>query len=299
LEGREVRIGAFELIEPVPELNEPYVLAVLSPWIDVNNVGTLTLSGLETQFKAKELARLARPGNFFDFTRYRPILYYEEGIRRVKIPNTTLSYAKREGGNDLLFLHLLEPHSLSEAYTDSVLRLLKTLKVKKYCLLGSMYDVVPHTRPLIVNGGAIGRETEIDLKRSEAQPSDYQGPTTFTVMITQRAPEFGIETIWFIVSLPQYVRLEEDFLGKVRLMEILNLLYNIPIDKKDFERASEQLNLINQKVEKTPELRNLLPQLETLYEVRIKRKEGEKMPKLSPEMEGALWEIIGKDFGEA
>jgi hypothetical protein len=299
LEGREVRIGAFELIEPIPELNEPYVLAVLSPWIDVNNVGTLTLSGLETQFKAKELARLARPGNFFDFTRYRPILYYEEGIRRVKIPNTTLSYAKREGGNDLLFLHLLEPHSLSEAYTDSVLRLLKTLKVKKYCLLGSMYDVVPHTRPLIVNGGAIGRETEIDLKRSEAQPSDYQGPTTFTVMITQRAPEFGIETIWFIVSLPQYVRLEEDFLGKVRLMEILNLLYNIPIDKKDFERASEQLNLINQKVEKTPELRNLLPQLETLYEVRIKRKEGEKMPKLSPEMEGALWEIIGKDFGEA
>ena len=294
-----MRIDAFELIEPVPELNEPYVLAVLSPWIDVNNVGTLTLSGLETQFRAKELARLARPGNFFDFTRYRPILYYEEGIRRVKIPNTTLSYAKREGGNDLLFLHLLEPHSLSEAYTDSVLRLLKTLKVKKYCLLGSMYDVVPHTRPLIVNGGAIGRETELDLKRSEAQPSDYQGPTTFTVMITQRAPEFGIETIWFIVSLPQYVRLEEDFLGKVRLMEILNLLYNIPIDKKDFEMASEQLNLINQKVEKTPELRNLLPQLETLYEVRIKRKEGEKMPKLSPEMEGALWEIIGKDFGEA
>jgi hypothetical protein len=294
-----VRIGAFELIEPIPELNEPYVFAVLSPWIDVNNVGTLTLSGLETQFKAKELAKLGKPGNFFDFTRYRPILYYEEGIRQVKIPNTTLSYAKRERGNDLLFLHLLEPHSLSEAYVDSVLRLFKALKVKKYCLLGSMYDVVPHTRPLIVNGGAIGRETALDLKRSEAQPSDYQGPTTITIMITQRAPEFGIETIWFIVSLPQYVRLEEDFLGKVRLMEILNLLYNIPIDKKDFERASEQLNLINQKVEKTPELRSLLPQLETLYEVRINRKEGERMPKLSPEMEGILWKIIGKDFGEA
>ena len=89
-----MRIGAFELIEPIPELNEPYVLAVLSPWIDVNNVGTLTLSGLETQFKAKELARLARPGNFFDFTRYRPILYYEEGIRRVKIPNRDCSEKK-------------------------------------------------------------------------------------------------------------------------------------------------------------------------------------------------------------
>ncbi|NIO04132.1 MAG: hypothetical protein GTN74_05815, partial [Proteobacteria bacterium] len=230
-----MRIGAFELNEPIPELKNPYVFATLRPWIDVNNVGSLILDGLETQFEAKELARLAKPGNFFDFTRYRPNLSYEEGIRRISIPNTTLRYAKRERGNDLLFLRLLEPHALAETYVDSVLRLLKTLKVKKYCLLGSMYDAVPHTRPLIVNGGAIGRETELDLKKAESQPSNYQGPTSITSLITQRAPEIGIETIWFIVSLPQYVVLEEDYLGKVRLMEILNLLYNIPIDKKDFE----------------------------------------------------------------
>jgi hypothetical protein len=280
-------------------LNEPYLFAILRPWIDVNNVGSLVLNELETQYRAKELARLAKPGHFFDFTRYRPTLYYEEGIRRVSIPNMTLRYAKREGGNDLLFLHLLEPHALSEVYIDSVLRLLKTLKVKKYILLGSMYDVVPHTRPLIINGGAIGRETQQDLKKSEAQPSHYQGPTSITTLITQRAPEFGIETIWFIVSLPQYVVLEEDYLGKVRLMEILNLLYNIPINKKDFERALEQRSLISQKLERTPELKNLLPQLETMYEVRIKTKEGERMPKLSSEIEEILWKITGKDLGKA
>jgi len=294
-----VRIGAFELNEPIPELNEPYVFTILRPWIDVNHVGSLILNGLETQFEAKELARLAKPGNFFDFTRYRPNIYYEEDIRQISIPNVTLSYAKREGENDLLFLHLLEPHALAEVYVDSVLRLLKILKVKKYCLLGSMYDVVPHTRPFIVNGGAIGKDTELDLKRSEAQPSHYQGPTSITTLIMQRAPEFGMETIWFIVSLPQYVALEEDYLGKVRLMEILNLLYHIPIDKKDFERAAEQRNLINQRVERTPELRNILPQLETLYEIRIKGKEGERMSKLSPEIEEMLWKIMGKDFGKA
>ncbi|MFB0505998.1 MAG: PAC2 family protein [Thermodesulfobacteriota bacterium] len=294
-----MRIGAFELDEPIPELQDPYVLATLRPWIDVNNVGSLTLNGLETQFEAKELARLAKPGNFFDFTRYRPNLYREEGVRRISIPNTTVRYAKRERGNDLLFLRLLEPHALAEVYVDSVLRLLKTLKVKKYCLLGSMYDAVPHTRPLIVNGGAIGRETELDLKKTESQPSDYQGPTSITSLITQRAPEIGIETIWFIVSLPQYVVSEEDYLGKVRLMEILNLLYNIPIDKRDFERAIEQRNSINQKVERTPELKNLIPQLETLYEVRIKRKGGERAPELSPEIEEMLWKIAGKDPGKA
>ena len=294
-----MRIGAFELNEPIPELNEPYVFAILRPWIDVNNVGSLTLNGLEGQFGAKELGRLARPGNFFDFTRYRPTLYLQEGIRRVNVPNATISYAKREGANDLLFLHLLEPHALAEVYVDSILRLLEALGVKKYCLLGSMYDAVPHTKPLIVHGGAMGREAEIELKKSGAQPSDYQGPTTITILITQKALQFGTEAIWFIVSLPQYVILEEDFLGKMRLMEILNLLYNIPIDRKDVERASEQLHLINQKVERTPELKSLLPQLETLYEVRMKRKEGEKIPKLSPEVEEMLWKIIGKNIGEA
>jgi predicted ATP-grasp superfamily ATP-dependent carboligase len=294
-----MKIGAFELKEPIPELKDPYAFAILRPWIDVNNVGSLTLNGLEAQFGAKELGRLARPGNFFDFTRYRPTLYFEEGIRRVSVSNATLSYAKREGANDLLFLHLLEPHALAEVYVDSILRLLEALGVKKYCLLGSMYDAVPHTKPLIVHGGAIGKEAEIELKKSGAQPSDYQGPTTITILITQRALQFGMEAIWFIVSLPQYVVLEEDFVGKMRLMEILNLLYNIPIDRKDVERASEQLHLINQKVERTPELKSLLPQLETLYEVRMKRKEGEKMPKLSSEVEEMLWKIIGKNIGEA
>ncbi len=294
-----MRIGAFEINDPIPDLNEPYVFAILHPWIDVNNVGSLTLNGLETQFGAKELGKLAKPGHFFDFTRYRPALYFDEGIRRVSIPNTTLRCAKREGGNDLLFLRLLEPHALAEIHVDSVLRLLKTFKVKKYCLLGSMSDVVPHTRPLIVNGGAIGIETVRDLKKSEAPPSHYQGPTSITTLITQRAPEVGTETIWFIVSLPQYVVLEEDYIGTVRLMEILNLLYNTPIDKKDYEKAAEQRGIINQKAEKTPELKKILPQLEAMYEIRIKREEGKKRPKLSPEGEEILWKITGKDLGKA
>jgi PAC2 family len=294
-----VRIGAFELSEPVPELNEPYAFAILRPWIDVNNVGTLVLNELEAQFEAKELARLAKPGHFFDFTRYRPTLHYEEGVRKVSVPNMTLRYARREGGNDLLFLHLLEPHALSEVYVDSVLKLLKRLGAKKYILLGSMYDVVPHTRPLIVNGGATGAEALQDLRKSGALQSTYEGPTTITFLISQKAPDLGIETISFIVSLPQYAVLEEDYLGKVSLMEILNLLYNIPIDKDDFERALEQRSLISQRVDATPALKGLLPQLEALYEERIKSREGESMPKLTSEMEELLWKTMGKDLGKA
>jgi hypothetical protein len=36
-----------------------------------------------------------------------------------------------------------------------------------------------------------------------------------------------------------------------------------------------------------------------MYEVRIKSKEGERMPKLSSDMEEILWKIMGKDLGKA
>jgi hypothetical protein len=294
-----MRIGAFELDEPIPELKDPYVLAVLWPWIDVNNVATSTLNELEVELGAKELGRLAKPGNFFDFTRYRPTMYYEGNVRRIKVPNTNLKYARREGENDLLFLRLLEPHSMSEIYVDSVLRLFETLKVKRYCLIGSMYDAVPHTKPLIATGGAIGKEAERDLKRTEAQRSSYQGPTSIMTLITQKVPEIGIESIWFIISLPQYVSLEEDYMGKARLMEILNLLYNTPIREEVVKKAIEQRALIDQKVERTGELKSLIPQLETLYELRVKETGGGGVTKLSTELEELLWKISGKDVGKA
>jgi hypothetical protein len=221
-----MRLGAFEIDEPLPKLKEPHAVAMLRPWVDVGSVGTLTLSWLEEQFQAKHLAGLARPGNFFDFTRYRPTLYREEGRRRVTIPNTYVTCAKRRRGNDFLFLHLLEPHMLGEAYVDSVLRLLTRFGVKRYCLLGSMYDAVPHTRPLLVTGTAAEKGVGQDLERLGIKPSDYEGPTTFAFLITQRAPEMGIEPMSLIVHLPQYTQLDEDYAGCVRLMGVLGSLYS-------------------------------------------------------------------------
>jgi hypothetical protein len=291
-----VRIGAFELDEPIPDMHEPYCFATLRPWIDVNNVGTMIFDELETRYEARELARLATPGNFFDFTRYRPTIQIEEGIRQISVPNVSLRCATREGyDHDLLFLHLLEPHARGEIYVRSVLRLLETLRVTKYCLVGSMYDIVPHTRPLIVNGGAIGPSTEQDLKKSGALPSHYQGPTSILTLITQQAPTMGIDTIWLIASLPQYVTLEKDYLGKVRLMEVLNLLYNIPIDKEDFEKAVEQRTALNKKVEETQDLKSIIPQLEKMYDARVMQKDGEPNPEMSHDVEEMFWKIMGDD----
>ncbi len=295
-----MRIGGFKLRDPVPEANEPYVLAVLRPWIDVNNVGTLVLKELATRFGAMELGELAKPGSFYDFTRYRPTIHLEDGIRDLSIPNTTVRYVRRDGQNDLILLRLLEPHAHAEFYIDSVLKLFKAFNVKKYILLGSMYDTVPHTRPLLVSGYGMGGTALQDVRKAGVLPITYRGPSTIANMITKKAAEAGIEAIALIVSLPQYVVVEEDHQGKMRLMEILNMLYDIPVDSNDFEKALEQRNMISERVENSPEISVLLPQLESVYDMRVNVVlDAEGALPLTSEMEEIFWKMTGKDIGRA
>ena len=294
-----MKIGGFRLLDPVPECNEPYVFAALRPWIDVNNVGSLVLNELEMRFGAMELGKLSIPGNFFDFTRYRPIIHLDEGIRELSIPNARIFYARKNGQKDLFMLHLLEPHARAEFFVSSVMKFLKTFKVRKYILLGSMYDAVPHTRPLLVSGYGAGEKTLQDIKKAGILPITYQGPSSIVNMITKKAAESGIEVAVFIVSLPQYVVLEEDYQGKVRLMEILNMLYDIPIDKEDFDKALKQRNFISERIESSPEVKMLLPQLENTYDLRVNAMDSEGTQGLTPEMEEFFWKIMGKDIGRA
>ena len=85
-----MRIGAFELSEPLPQLRDPHVFAMVRPWVDVGSVGTLTLTRLEHHLGSKELGKLARPVAFFVFTRYRPTTRLAKVERQVTVPNSLI-----------------------------------------------------------------------------------------------------------------------------------------------------------------------------------------------------------------
>jgi len=290
-----MKIGAFELNEPVPELREPHVLAMLRPWIDIGSVGSLVIAWLEAHYQAKELGKLVRPGEFFDFTRYRPTTYMQDGQRLMAIPNTTATYSlqetgKQETGNDFIFLHLLEPHNHSEDYIDSVLQLMTRFNVKRYCLLGSMYDYAPHTRPLIVTGGPAQRSQQ-ETNRMNIRRSVYQGPTTITSLISQLAAPTGVETMSLIVHLPQYTQLDEDYMGAVRVMEALGTLYDIKPDQSYIAKAQKQREQIDATLNENAQLKSIVEQLENHYDARAERRREEETPRLSPEIEKFLAEM--------
>ena len=286
-----MRVGEFEIPEPVPELNEPHVLAVLRPWIDVGNVGTLSLNRMERHLHAKEIARLVRPGRFYDFTRYRPRSFLNQGVREYSIPNTVVRCATRETGPDLIMLHLLEPHCYGEDYTESVVELLKHLGVKRYSLIGAMYDMVPHTRPLLVSGGVGDKDSEEEYRMVNVRPSDYEGPTTITYLVSLEAGKLGMETRTFVVHLPQYFQVDEDFTGTARLMEVLCNLYQLPKRLMDPQRGRNQYETLQSIVTETSEVGSLLKRLEERYDKEQREKSGDSPPPLSANIEQFLREL--------
>ena len=287
-----MRIGAFQIDEPLPELQEPHAFCVLRPWVDVGNTGSAATGLLEDHFNARLLGKLARPGNFFDFTRYRPSVRFSDGQRRLTIPNSIINYAHTGGPHDLIFLHLLEPHMFGDIYTSSVLTLLRKFNVRRYYLIGGMYDAVPHTRPLIVSGMASnGLETVIS--RLGVQTSDYEGPTTITMLVSQEAPEYGIETMSLIVHLPHYSQIEDDYAGQLRLLEVLSEIYGLSLNVEALRRKTEkQYKKLNNALQREPDGQQVLQQFEDYYDARLAdREKTEDVPHLSPEIETFLKDI--------
>jgi len=271
-----MKVGAFEISEPVPELRDPHALVMIRPWVDVGSVGTLTLARLERHFGAKDLGKLARPGTFFDFTRYRPtVRNVEGGGRETTFPNSHIRYAQPETGPNLLFMHLLEPHAMAEDYIDSIVELLRQFHVSVYCRLGAMYDSVPHTRPIVVTGntGAIQPRPGAAPPLAQQGGSTYEGPTTIMNLVTDAVTKMGAATMNLMAHLPHYAQLEEDHAGTARMLQVLSAFYDFPSNVAPSRRGERQYQELSGAVDRDPSIKSLVARLEAHYDATYEQPE--------------------------
>ena len=269
-----MRVGEFDLIDPVPSMKDTCVIGMLRPWIDVGRVGTLSLTKLERHLGASELGRLARPGRCFDFTRYRPRMRIINGKRVFTKPNTIANYARDENtGRDYVFIHMREPHNFGEDYTDSILELFQHCNVTEYCRVGGMYDSVPHTRPILVTGSMKEAQEKMAGAFLNPRRSAYQGPTSIINQVNEDLTELKVNNSPLMAHLPQYVQLDEDHLGAARLLDVLCSVYGFPIDLADKSRGDQQYKDIDGAIDYKGEFGTLIKQLETYYDRVLSRPE--------------------------
>ncbi|MEX2598908.1 MAG: PAC2 family protein, partial [Dehalococcoidia bacterium] len=296
-----MRIGNFELPEPVPELRNPHVISSLTPWVDAGSVGSLTLERLERFMGASDLGQLERPGRFFDFTRYRPVMYTEGTERRMNVPNTQLRYAEGPGDTDFIFMHMLEPHSMAEDYIDSIVEVLEHLQVKRFCRVGAMYDAVPHTRPLLVMGTLNGQPLTGVPGVEGNRRNPYQGPSSIMNMVGDRLGQQGIDAMTLMIRLPHYVELEADFAGRTAALRVLCNMYNLPQEYYFSRRDTQQYARVTSEMQNNPQVKALVERLESDYDKRMgvikpeSEDGGQDNSPLPPSIEQFLGELGRRD----
>lgn len=296
-----MRISEFELKDPLPKLNRPIAIAMLRPWIDVGRVGTLSLNILQRHLGAQELGRLAEPGKFFDFTRYRPRMRTVDGQRVFTTPNSIIHYAHDDATDrDYLFLHVREPHNFGETYCNAISEVLAHFDIQEYCRIGGMYDSVPHTRPLLVTGTMSDEQAAKARGLVSQRRSTYQGPTSIVNMVTDLLADKEVVSTSLMAHLPQYMQLDEDHMGSARIVEILCAMYDLPRSLSDTARGERQYEDVNRAVEGNSEVRSLITRLESYYDRVLaseEEEEEEDSVELAPDLEQFLREVTGE--GEA
>jgi hypothetical protein len=262
-----MNIGEFELSEPVPEMKDTLAIGMLRPWIDVGRVGTLSLKKLQKHFGAREIGRLARPGKFFDFTRYRPRMRVINGKRVFTKPNTVIHHAHDVlSDRDIIFVHVREPHNFGEEYTEAIVELFQFCNVTEYCRIGGMYDSVPHTRPILVTGAMRKDQEEKASGILNPRRSTYQGPTSIVNQVNEDLTNLDIPNTTLMAHLPQYVQLDEDHYGSARLLEVLCTVFDFPDDLADKDQGEKQYKDIDNAIDYKSEVGTLIKQLETYYD---------------------------------
>jgi len=290
------QIGPFELLDPLPALREPKMLVTLQPWIDVGSVGTMSLAFIGEAMGADALGQLSRPGHFFDFTRYRPMISREGGERKVTIPNTRLHYAI--GGadaNDWVFLHTLEPHANGDEFVQGLIELVLRLGIREYVMIGSMYAPVPHTRKPVASGSSSNEAIRTRLFGSGVRESTYEGPTTIMAVLGATVPKQGIDTTTMVLQLPAYAQVERDYMGLEAMLTLLSDLYGFTLDLSPVsEEAERQREALDETAQADTRLQAWLKELEQAYDIEARLQptvDPEPKTPLSPQLEEFLRDV--------
>jgi hypothetical protein len=250
--------------------------------------------------RAGELGRFVKPGQFFDFTRYRPTVHYSGEQRVFTLPNSTINYARLSEEQDLLFFNMLEPHAFTEEYIESIVKLLETLGVRRYCRVGAWYGAVPHTRQLPIGYFVDGQQVDLRTGRRILQTSRYEGPTSAMSLLTEELEKLGIENVSLLLQLPYYAKLEEDYTGVGVILEAMSKLYDLPSELagtilNDKSHGERQYSELSATMADDPVSKDVIQQLEAARDAEEgSSSDSDDSPPLSPEIERFLGELTDR-----
>lgn len=253
--------GAIHFHQPAPGLRRPLLLVGLA---GPNGSGAAAVvAHLREQWPSEPLAAID-PDPFYDFTVLRPQVRTTKRGRVIEWPEIRFDVVSPPAaGRDFVLLTAHEPHLRWRQFADAIAEVASTLGVAQAVVLSTFAGGVPHTRPAPVQlfGPAEGLAEIFELPQ---QPSRYEGPAWFSMVLGERLRERGLEVGTLNAIAPFYVGLDPSPHAAYSLLRRIDQAFSLQLDFGDLDQQLAAVNAqADQAVSRTAELRRLVENLET------------------------------------
>jgi len=255
-----------------PKLKNLRMVIGFSGWMDGGDVSTGTIQYLKFKLQAKKFAEIDAqkfylfnfPGAMLETAQFRPYTKIQDGlITDFQFPQNEFFYNEK---NNLILFSGKEPNINWDEYANCIFKIAQEFGVKKIYFVGSVAGLTPHTRGVRISCSVSGENQKAELKENGIRFSNYQGPASFTTLLTRLSPEKGVEMTNFVVEIPVYIQTRNPKGIKAVTKKLVQLL-KIDIDLTDLSiKTTHFEKRIDRLVHKQPLLATQIKKLEENYD---------------------------------
>ncbi|MDA4109790.1 proteasome assembly chaperone family protein [Mycolicibacterium holsaticum] len=272
--------GMYELEFPAPKLSSadgrgPVMIHALEGFSDAGHAIRLATAHLKDTLDTELVASFAID-ELLDYRSRRPLMTFKtDHFTAYEDPELNL-YALRDSvGTPFLLLAGMEPDLRWERFITAVRLLAERLGVRRLIGLGTIPMAVPHTRPITLTAHSSDKELIAD---HQPWVGEVQVPASVSNLLEFRMAQHGHEVLGFTVHVPHYLAqtaypaAAEALLAEVARSGSLQ----IPLDAL-VEAGAEVLSKVNEQVEGSAEVAQVVTALERQYDAFVAAQENRSL----------------------
>ncbi|MGV0792351.1 proteasome assembly chaperone family protein [Mycolicibacterium sp. XJ1819] len=272
--------GIYELEFPAPQLSSgdgrgPVLIHALEGFSDAGHAIRLAAQHLKNTLDTELVASFAID-ELLDYRSRRPLMTFKtDHFTNYEEPELNL-YALRDSvGTPFLLLAGLEPDLRWERFITAVRLLAERLGVRGVIGLGTIPMAVPHTRPITMTAHSNDKDLIAD---HTPWVGEVQVPASVSNLLEFRMAQHGHEVVGYTVHVPHYLA-QTDYpaAAEALLAEVTkSASLEIPLDALD-RAGAEVLDKINEQVEGSTEVAQVVAALERQYDAFVAAQENRSL----------------------
>jgi hypothetical protein len=254
----------YTLHEPLPSLDEPVMVVMLTGWIDASGAAAAAMTTVQDEWAVRPLATFDGD-TFIDYRARRPTMELREGVNvRLVWADIELHVGQDSEGHDVVTLSGPEPDSQWRKFADVVATLAVDMGVQKMVVLGAYPFATPHTRDPRLSSSSPSAAVVADVPYLK---NSVDVPAGMGAVLEHAFTDKGVPALGIWAQVPHYVSAMSYPAATLALLTGLHDVAGLVVDAAGIRQETIiQRQRLDQLVAGNDEHRAMVGQLEELYD---------------------------------